>query len=462
MFTDIKGIFFLVVCVLTVFSLFVVKEKKRFLLMMAVLFYPFSTGLIIYRYNGIMLSDFPLFALLALLLVDKAKFTFPKEAIPILVLAFWGIIYAPTAGMTKFAYSESLRFLRGAMVFIVIVNAVKTPKDLQAAFNALLIGLLFESLLSIYQWRMGMPLGLRFLGEPGWIGWRTRATFAHVSYFGNYLIFLVPLVFRMFVFYAPPKKIYTRIWGFVLFCGILALFSSMTRGPWVALAISLTAMIIYSLMQKKLRPKIMVPITIMIVFASAFFIRYLPKIIGQFQGERMASADIRMPLNRVAMRAIQANPIFGVGMGNYRAECHKYVVPEAEPQLRGFHIRQLSWDYVHNSFLLVTAESGLVGGFCFLGFFITVFFRGVRFLKKSISPYLLNLMVGILTGMFAIFTAFQFSPDIHIHQINVQFFIMTGLVIAIINLNSKQIRKMRMRKIQIQREKFTHENIRVV
>jgi len=459
MFLDFKGIFFVVVCAITVVSLIVIKNKKRYLLFLLVLFFPFSTGIIFYRFHGIMLTDFPLLILIFMLAFDKKKFNFPKETFFILILVAWALFFSSRASYPGFSISESLRFFRGILVFLVIVNGVRNTKDLQAVVNAIFIGLAFQGLLALYQWRFGY-LGLSFLGETSWVSWRTKGTFQHESYFGNYLVMTVPLAFRMFVFYKPPKKSEARLNGILLFIGGMALFTSMTRGPWVSFVLAVAAMVAYSLVRKKLRPKVLAPIIFMIVGILLFFIRYLPNIMSQFGEDRMKSADIRMPLNRVALRAVKDNWIYGVGMGNYTYQCYKYVVPESEPQLEDWHIEQLRWDVVHNSYLLIAAESGVLGGFMFLLFFFFMFIRGRSLISKAAHPYYLNLAIGIMTCLFAVFIAFQFSPDIRIHQINTLFFLLSGLILAISNINRNQIRMARLRAPKLREEKYRNENIR--
>ncbi|MBC8184196.1 O-antigen ligase family protein [candidate division KSB1 bacterium] len=452
-------IFFAIAWAAVIAALVIGKNKKRLMLSFLVLYFPFEIGIIFFISHGFMLTDLPLFILVFIGLFDKSRFRFVKEAVPILILVFAGLLSSTYAQNSNWAISEALRYARGLLIFLVIVNEVKDPKDLRTVINCLFIGLFFQSLVAIYQWRFG-AVGLQFLGERHYGGWRTRGTFGHESIFGNYLIFLIPLIFRLFVYYRHPIKAHNIRHAVLLLCGAMALFTSFTRGPWVGFTLSVTVMVFYSLHAKKLRPKFYVPFAIMLIGASVFFVRYLPKIIGQFQGDRMESADIRMPLNRVALRVISANPIFGVGLGNYKETVKHYVVPEDEPDLESHQIEQLRWDYVHNSFLLVTAESGVIGGSMFVMIFLIAFIKGKKVLKESKSEYLTNLTIGILTGLGAVFFAFQLSPDIHIHQINVLLFIMTSLIIAIGNIQVKLQRQHKMKAYRIHKERVRYENIR--
>ncbi len=435
MLTDFKGIFFLAVCVITVFALSAVKNKKRFLLSLFILFFPFSTGLIFYRYHGIMLADFPLFVLLILLISENKKWVLPKECIPAIVFIVWAFISATQAWQNNYAISETLRSVRGFLIFIVIINSVKTTRDLKIVLNMLFIGLLFQSLLAIYQWRFGY-FGLRFLGETTWVSWRTRGTFQHESYFGHYLITLIPIAIRLFMFYRPKNKNDVKIYGAITVISVLALFTNFVRGPWISFAVAVSFMIIYSLFRKKFRPKMYWPIAIVLVFMAAFFVRYLPKILSQFdpEGGRMVSADIRLPLIRVSQRMIAANPIFGVGMGNYQLHCADYVVEEKD--LPDVQNEQLKWDIVHNTFFLLMAETGVLGGLMFIVFIIFIFRRGKQVTKSS-NPYFFNLAVGIITGFSALMIAFQNSPDYRIHQINVITWLISGLIIALHELDKK-------------------------
>lgn len=102
---------------------------------------------------------------------------------------------------------------------------------------------------------------------------------------------------------------------------------------------------------------------------------------------------------------IKENPVLGVGSGNW-----KIVILERE------NLEKANFTYmykVHNDFLEITAESGLIAGFLFISMFVIVFFLFVKTIFqakfKGADRYFFLPAFGLLTYMFDAF--FNFPHD---------------------------------------------------
>lgn len=435
---NFKVAFYVVTSVIWVMGSFAFKNKTRYFLTLLAVFFPFEIGLIFYRFHGLMLTDLPIIILLLIGIFTQKGFKLyiPKISLPVLLFFIWAFLGVFHGWPQGYVISDSMRILRGYLIVICMVNFIKTPKDLRAVMFGLFAVLAFQSVLGIYQWRFG-ALGLRILGETAWISWRSRGTFQHESYFGNYLAFMIPIAYRLFVFHKSRIKREFLQYGFITGAASLALFTAYTRGPWIAFAGATIAMTLWSLHKKKLRPKVMAPIFIIGIFSAIFMVRYIPSIMAQFdsEGGRQHAAKIRMPLNIIALRVIKANPVVGVGMGTYLENSRDFVRDD-ETMVEEWEIAQLKTDMVHNSYLLITAETGIPGLAFFLWYIVVVVTTGYRCIK-SIDPYLSNLSIGILTGYVALMISFLASPDFRIHQINVMIWMMGGIIFGIQNLDEK-------------------------
>ena len=419
-----KWAFFIIVGVICSIFTFIVKDKKNYFLFLTILFAPLSNGIIFYHYNGIMLMDFPLIILLVLALFSSKRFKLfiPQVSLPAVCIIFWDLISALVAIEPGWVISELTRIIRAYLIFICIVNLVKTKKQLQLVLTALLATFSFECAIGIYQWRWG-PLGLKIFEEVGY-RWRAAATFCHPAIFGDYLILLLPLIFRLFLFYRPKDKQMTILYGVLFFSGTMALFGSYARGPWISLIAAMGIMLFLSIFRKRFHPKVRGAFVVVMLFACIFIIHYYPAIRLQFSPQRKRAVDIRMPLNRVALRLIKDRPVLGTGLGNYSLISPKYVIPE-----KGFAPRHLAQP-VHNSYLLIAAETGLPGLFFFLWFVSSLVKRGFRVIRFQ-NFYISNISIGILTGYLAIFIAFLAGPDYSNHQILMMFWILGGLLVAL-------------------------------
>lgn len=102
------------------------------------------------------------------------------------------------------------------------------------------------------------------------------------------------------------------------------------------------------------------------------------------------SVNERIGFYKIAIEDIKANPLFGVGIGNWKL----ISIQRANKFLDGYRIPYR----VHNDFLEIAAEVGLIGGLSFLYFIFYPFF--ISFIKliknKDLTiSFLIVLIVGV-------------------------------------------------------------------
>lgn len=413
------------------------KNKARTLLSMICFLYVFPLGWIFYHYTGILLIDIPLLALLLVQLLSGQhfRFYFKGFSLPLLLIMAGMSISATQAVNVGWAVAEISKWLRGYLVFIVVANAIRNPGDLRAAFLSVLAGFLFQSFLAVYQWRIG-TMGLWFLGERIYRSepWRSYGTFFVPSFLANYLIIILPLAMRLGVFYRHPKFRDRALYFGAFLIGTMALYTTYGRSAWLGFVISSGLLFGFSLLKSGLRPRLKWPLMVLLVFSMAFMIKYMPAIERQFGTERKGAVDIRFIQFQVAWNLIKDRPILGAGPGNYELVAPNYIfyVPNF-PQW-------LLWEMVHNTYLLLTAENGVMVGLLFIIFLLQFFRIGIALLKSK-SNYIVNFAVGIMGGILAIGISFIASPDIHNEQTINQLMIMAGMLMGLVTINSQITRR---------------------
>lgn len=428
-----KLIFFIFVAIVCGVGAALSKNQRRHFLLLLVLFAPLSSGIIFYKLNGIMLMDFPLIVLLLLGFSSNKKFRFyiSQVSLPAIGIVIWGLICVFSAADYGLAISEWTRVLRAYLTFLCIVNYTKTREDIKTIISGLFAGLAFQSLLGVYQWRYG-PLGLSFLEEIGY-SWRAAGTFIHPAMFGDYLILLLPIVLRLFMFNKTQEKKLTRGYGLLFFLGIGALMGSYARGPWISFGGSVAIMFIFSIRRKRFRPKLKGVLALLLLFFIIFAIHYGPTIREQFTDkDRKGAAQVRIPLNKVAIRIIKDHLFWGTGLGNYTLLTPQYAQFEATPE----HSYRDLLQHVHNSYLLIAAETGLPGLLFFLGFIVLLFKSGFKVIKSR-NTYISNIGIGILTGYLSVLLAFLTGPDYRCHQMLIMFWLIGGFLVALNRLKVK-------------------------
>ena len=124
-----------------------------------------------------------------------------------------------------------------------------------------------------------------------------------------------------------------------------------------------------------------------------------------------ASAKARLAYWGNALKMSQANPLLGIGLGNYRIES----IPYEKTTENDFTV---SLD-PHNDFLEVLAETGIVNAILYLSLFVFVFFvNTIRIVKSTDdvtkSTAVLSLMLLLVYGCDAFFNFPMYKPTMQI------------------------------------------------
>lgn len=214
---------------------------------------------------------------------------------------------------------------------------------------------------------------------------RPYATFSHPNVFAGYLV--VALLFFL-VFLFTTKKIWQRILtGVVLLFGMSILLLTLSR---VAIGVFFFLAVVYSFSKiKKVLPRLFL-FGGMLLFALLTGGRLL---IGRFTDVQgyVTSFFLRDILMQVAWQMFALHPLFGIGLGNFLV-----LLPHFLPKTILFSFLQP----VHNIFLFVLAETGIVG---LLLFVLLCFFALRQSWKQRQNPLslfsFLSLVAILLIGM---------------------------------------------------------------
>jgi O-antigen ligase len=147
--------------------------------------------------------------------------------------------------------------------------------------------------------------------------------------------------------------------------------------------------------------------------------------------------EIRFPLNRIALRVIKDNLVFGVGLNNYEQISYKYVQPEDTSDM--FPYEQLL-QVVHNSYLLIMAETG-IPGFLFFVWFLVILFNHGRKVLRIRNSFISNIGLGLLTGLLAYLATLLSGPDYYHHQIMMVFWIIGGYLVTLSKIKIRHPQK---------------------
>lgn len=191
---------------------------------------------------------------------------------------------------------------------------------------------------------------------------RAAGTFHHANVLGGFLVF--SLFMTVFLYEKSTRK---KLIGAALILQILTLFTTYSRSGLFAFLGGLLIWAFLHLWQEK---KIVCAARPLFVGAAAALLLFFPQIfhrggVVSYNAQSAGSDEMRSQLHNVAALMIHDHPWFGVGFNNYLLAFAKYA--------EKFHVDSVA---VHNIYLLIAVETGLVGLAVFLLFCAAVLLRG--------------------------------------------------------------------------------------
>jgi len=316
-----------------------------------------------------------------------------------LFIAFSGLSILWPADKTA-AYYLWFRLLEGAALFFIIVSLnIKKEK----LFLALVIGSAFEGILALSQFLTQIIEPAKWLGIAAhsadnlgdvvietssgrWL--RAYGTFSHPNILGGFAT--LGLIAAYGLFDLVKKRAIQLLLIVAALLSIMGLFFSFSRSAWLA---ALIILLIFLWLNKKsifnihYSIFILSPILLFIIFAYLFSPLILTRADFSNRLENISRQERISQVSR-ALSIIKQYPLIGTGINNFTIELQK------------IHPGQPAYAYqpVHNLYLLIIAELGLIG----FVFFVFMFYCFIVFLKKhAIISIPAGLVVAILIiGLF--------------------------------------------------------------
>ena len=290
-------------------------------------------------------------------------------------------------GIAQFSWTAVLYYL-------VFANCIETEKELRSIERYLLICLVFQGGLGVLQYATGQSVNVFKTGhgESGLLAlsgdanvYRASGTTPHPNGFASLIAPL--LLLNILVYQENTENRRLRLIGMVL--GFLSLLFSFSRGGWLGFIV---AIIIFLFMRNNHNVRKPGGIIGLVIIASIVICSFLPVLYERLLKDDMNAAMSRIPLMKLAFNMIKEHPIIGVGLNTFSNVKRKYTTPDLEG---------LYSDQVHNQYLLVFAETGIIGLAGFLWIIICMFKESSSCIRQNRSNVIKYMAFGIRLGLIA-------------------------------------------------------------
>lgn len=283
----------------------------------------------------------------------------------------------------ELATFEIALVVQSFLLFAYVALTVRTHSDVIFIVAVLFVGLLLEGIVMIAL-AAGLPAidvaGIRSRLDPGSPP-RVGGTIGSPNDAGSYLALFAAPALAVAVSPAFGRAL-RRLAGAALLVGLVALALTFSRGGWLACAIALVLLL--ALGARRHRLALALPAVILLCALP-----FAGPILDRITADDGGAALSRVPLMEAALAIGSDHPLMGVGANNYVVALEEYRTPD----------RAEGWSYVvHNKYLLVFAETGIVALLAFISFLVAVVALGLR-AHKSREPTLALLALGLTCGV---------------------------------------------------------------
>ncbi len=360
---------------------------------------------------------------------NERAFRIGGELIALLCYMLWGVVTLIRAEYPVLVYLELIRLVMLGMIVFSISN-ITDPNLLKRMVIFLMLTLLFQSCLACVQYfvKSFPAIGVIGMGKvselfPGQRVHRVMGTLGHPNFLGYFLEITLPIAFALIL--AWPDAFTGQLATLAWMLGTVALILTKSRGAWVSYPFALGFVFLFGATRNLLRLRSFTNMIIVVAISITVLVFSYPIIKKRFTGRDYRAASVRMPLNKAALSIIKQFPVVGVGLNNFSEVFKKYDKTGYSRIFRGYkHV-------VHNMYLLIATETGIVGLLLFLLIFFFPFFYTFKGIMSGVDNMMIQVMVGVCGGLFAHFIHGLVDPGfILTPHVSALMFMLTGLCSA--------------------------------
>ncbi len=342
-----------------------------------------------------------------------------------------------------------LKVYRGVLVYFIFSRITLNQKYLRIICFAFLVVVLFESVLVLIQYLhqglLGIPIETASNASTSQV---LYALFNGTTFFrppgttegANGLAFILAFSLPFTLIFIFDKKIFTKCLGiFALSLSGTALITTLSRWGIITFFFSLGIFIflIYTSSLQRFKSRLLIRIAFIFIFFALTFFLIQPYLLSRFFDVSVndGSLAVRVQLIIQAIYVFTHNPLLGIGGDTFP----NYLVNYDFTPLK---ISQAFPAPVHNFYLLILSETGIISFFLFITLSIYV---AISFVKNKTKIYSTNnyFMSLVVIAVFSAFLTFLFNGSWEIlglgkHLTTVLFFLVLGLYFNIVR-NASEI-----------------------
>jgi len=330
----------------------------------------------------------------------------PQTLALILISLFAATIF--NAPVVALGFFEWITLLKAFLFFLLIADCFTSKSIAKTVIYALLISVLLQLIMATLQQVLQNPLFVQGMkgaevsfGLHGFETFRPRGTLEHPMQLSSFLLYTQPIIFSLAYFYLKGAR---KVILFLLFLGsIIIQIWTYSRIGWFSMVCE--GLVFLALLTRigKLTTKNVIVLSLCAIFVLGILGVYHGKISDRLFGYDNMSTRFRRVMEQTSIQLFQKNPLTGAGFGNY-APASTEIWPDNYALVGKEGVKSIAGkNYVHNGYLLILSETGLLGMAIWIGFFGNILLCGYRNIVNSKDDFHLSLSMGVFLSLIGLF-----------------------------------------------------------
>jgi putative inorganic carbon (hco3(-)) transporter len=319
-----------------------------------------------------------------------------KLTLPAALFLLLNVVSLVVAGDVALGTFQVWSVLVLFLLYLYVAECAASREDVLFIVRILLIGLIPQCCLMLAQAGglvgdfqfYGIKARTEFVGDR-----RISGTIGSPNPAAAYLAMM--MVVALGVILADVRRVDKCLAGAGLALASLSLIFTLSRGGWISFLVGIAAMMIFAWRRvpwKTVGAVVAVPVLLAIPFRGV--------IAERLNSDDNGSAAARMPLNELAAAMIADHPLLGVGANNFPLAM--------QPYLRQSFSGEFLYT-VHNTYLLVCAETGIGGLIAFVWFLFAIVRQGSRCWRMR-NPLFAPIALGCAAAVMGFMVQMNFDP----------------------------------------------------
>ncbi len=387
---------------------------------------------------GVTIPDFLFFGFLIWLLIGgdgwRKRVWWPTNTTLFLALLAVSCLSLLQSQVSYFGFFTIHKFVRGLILYWVVVNLVHDRKDVVAVLSGVFLSILFQFGLVIYDKYVTGAVVNRVVGA-----------FPHPNSLAMYCELVIPVALALVIVGTRSRRL-NLVCALTVIAGVICVIFTKSRA---SLAIMSTTICLVPLVCFLIRPSVRVVgvIAAGLLVMSAIGAAAAPQILERFHEAPKESEQTREYFNNAAV-AMADHYRFGTGINSYswmlaNTRYYWYVYPDKigieNPRAFRYSARGKSrLGTCHNIYLLFAAETGWIGMIVFLLFILRFYVHNLWHYLRAIDPEYKAILLGLLAGFWSIHLQGTLEWVWRQTAFFYLFILLSGLMVAIARLQPRR------------------------